>query len=111
MKKQKKQRKQKNPSLLRQIIEIHYEQAKRRKAVRQLEKAEWSLDFLSLVIRKAALEMKRDLSIELITAGGHRMILSSLKFAGDKYVADDDIFNKLDDTAAVERFIAEHSVR
>lgn len=107
----KKEKKRKTPSLLRQVIEIHYEQAKRRKAVRQLEKADWSLDFLSLVVRKAALELKRDISIELITAGGHRMILSSLKFAGEKYVADDDIFNKLDDTAAVEKFIAEHSVR
>lgn len=107
----KKEKRKKTTSLLRQVIEIHYEQAKRRRAVRQLEKAEWSLDFLSLAVRKAALELKHDISIELVTAGGHRMILSSLKFAGEKYVADDDIFNKLDDTAAVEKFIAEHSVR
>lgn len=43
-------KKNKQPSLFRQMISIHYEQAKRRKALRQLVKAEWSMEFLMQVL-------------------------------------------------------------
>lgn len=98
----------KEPGLLRQIIAIHYEQAKRRKALRQLAKAEWSLDFLTEVIRHAADVMKKDIVIELETKSGHRMTLSSVKNRSNDLNADNDIFNHLDDKAAVQRFIAAH---
>lgn len=101
----------KEPGLLRQIITIHYEQALRRKALRQLARTEWSMDFLTEVIRHAAKELNRDIVIELETKGGHKMRLSSVQARSDKLNADDDIFNRLDDQAAVERFIREHSRR
>ena len=46
-------KREKEPSLLRKLIEIHYEQAKRRKALRLLEKQSWSIDFLSMLLVKA----------------------------------------------------------
>ena len=98
-------KKDKEPSLIRQIITIHYEQALRRKAVRQLSKVDWSLDFLCEVLRKSSEMMKKDIVIELETKGGHKMKLSSVKDISNKLNADNDIFNHLDDEAAVQRFI------
>ena len=106
-----KTKKNKQPWLLRQVIAIHYEQAKRRKALRQLAKAEWSLEFLTEVLRHSAKVMGKDVVIELETKAGHKMRLSSVKDKSLKLAADDDIFNKLDDDAAVDAFIREHSVR
>ena len=103
--------KSKEPSLFRQLITIHYEQAKRRKAIRQLAKVDWSLEFLTEVIRHAAVVMNKDIVIELETKGGHKMRLSSVKDHSNKLNADDDIFMHLDDEAAVQRFIRENSRR
>lgn len=101
----------KEPGLLRQIIEIHYEQAKRRRALRQLAKTEWSLEFLTEVIRHSAEVMHKDIVIELETKAGHKMRLSSVKNRSNDLNADNDIFNHLDDEAAVQKFIQENSVR
>jgi len=98
----------KEPSLLRQIITIHYEQAQRRKAIRQLAKAEWSLEFLCEVLRKSSEMLKKDIVIELETKAGHKMKLSSVKDVSNQLNADSDIFNRLDDEAAIQRFIREH---
>lgn len=99
------------PSLLRQIVAIHYEQAKRRKAVRELAKAEWSLEFLTEVVCTAAEKLHKDVYIELETKGGHKMTLSSVKGRNQMLNTDDDIFNKLDDQAAVDKFIRDNSSR
>ena len=55
--------KNKEPGLLRQIIAIHYEQAKRRKALRTLAKAEWTWEFLESVVTHAADMQKKDIEI------------------------------------------------
>lgn len=101
----------KEPGLIRQIIAIHYEQAKRRKAVRQLAKVEWSMEFLSTVIQHAAKQLNKDIEITLETKAGHKMTLSSIKNRSDLLNTDEDIFNKLDDDAAVQQFIREHTRR
>lgn len=101
----------KEPSLIKKIIDIQWEQAKRRKALRQLAKAEWSLDFLTEVIRHASDVLNKDVTITLETKAGHKMTLSSVKNRSNDLNADDDIFNHLDDQAAVERFIRENSRR
>lgn len=103
--------KNREPSLLRQIITIHYEQALRRKALRQLAKVDWSLEFLTEVLRHSAEVMKKDIVIELTTKAGHKMTLSSIKNRSNELNADNDIFNHLDDEAVVQSFIREHSPR
>ena len=97
--------KSREPSFLRQIIAIHYEQAKRRKAIRQLAKAEWSFEFLCEVVRKSAQMLKKDIVIEVETESGRKIRISSIKDYSESLNADGDIFNKLDDEAAVQRFI------
>jgi len=105
----------KKPSLLRQIVEIHYEQAKRRKALRTLAKVDWSLELLSEVVRIAAKEFQRGIEIAIDTKDPNGRVntirISSIKDAMDQVNTDDDIFNHLDDNVAVDRFITEHSRR
>lgn len=103
--------KHKEPGLLRQIIAIHYEQARRRKALRILEKQEWSIDFLSAMLLKAYKMSGQPLQMEIVSKGGQRLLLSTLKAETRVQDADTSIFNKLDDQAAVEQFIREHSAR
>lgn len=101
--------KNKEPSLLRQIIEIHYEQAKRRKALRQLAKAEWTWEFLESVITHAADLQKKDIEIVIECRDDKKIRISSVKNRNTGLREDYDIFNHLDDQAAVDRFIREHA--
>lgn len=101
----------KEPGLLRQLIAIHFEQAKRRKALRQLAKAEWSMEFLSSVIVHAAEMLHKDIEIMIESKSGHKMYISSIKSRDNSIKADDDIFNRLDDEAAVQQFIRDHTRR
>ena len=101
----------KEPSLFKKLIDIHYEQAKRRKAIREAERAEWTIEYLSEVIRLAALQLNKGVEIELETKAGHKMTLKSTFNLNNTLSADNDIFNHLDDNAAIERFIRKHSPR
>ena len=103
--------KSKEPGLLRQIIAIHYEQAKRRKALRALAKAEWTWEFLESVVTHAADVQKKDIEIVIERKNGDRIIISSVKNRNTNLKEDFDIFNHLDDQAAVDRFIRENARR
>lgn len=107
----KKPRKDKEPSLLRQIIAIKYEQAKRRKALRILNKQEWSVEFMEYLCEHAARTLNRDIIITVTSPAGHKLEIKSTAEHAASLMADDDIFNKLDDEAAVAEFIREHSRR
>lgn len=99
--------KDKEPGLLRQLIAIHYEQAKRRKALRILNKQEWSVEFLEYLIIHAAKDLKQNIVITVTSPAGHKLDIKSVS-AQTKLDTDYDIFNHLDDQAAVEQFIREH---
>lgn len=102
----------KEPSLLRQIIAIHYEQARRRKALRLLEKQHWSVDFLSTLLLKAARMMGTSLELTIVSPDNVRMIITAKDLKTDDGRIDDtNIFNHLDDETAVNDFIAKHSTR
>lgn len=103
--------KNKEPSLFRQIIEIHYEQAKRRRALRTLAKAEWTWEFLESVITHAADAKKQDIEIVIERQNGDKISISSVKSRNTSLKEDYDIFNHLDDQAAVDRFIRENARR
>lgn len=101
--------KNKEPGLLRQIIAIHYEQAKRRKALRTLAKAEWTWEFLESIVTHAADMQKKDIEIVIERKNGDKIIISSVKNRNTNLKEDFDIFNHLDDQAAVDRFIRENA--
>lgn len=102
----------KEPSLLRQIIAIHYEQARRRKALRLLEKQHWSVDFLSTLLLKSAKMLGTSLELTIVSPDNVRMIITAKDLkTDDGRIDDSDIFNHLDDASAVNDFITKHSTR
>lgn len=103
--------KNKEPGLLRQIVAIHYEQAKRRRALRTLAKVEWTWEFLESVVTHAADVQNRDIEITVECKNGNKISISSVKSRNTSLKEDFDIFNHLDDQAAVDRFIRENARR
>lgn len=101
----------KEPGLLRQIIAIKFEQAKRHKAVRILSKQEWSIEFMEYLVEHAAKVLNKDIEIEIESPHGHKLRVKSIANHAVNLMSDDDIFNKLDDDAAVAEFIREHGRR
>lgn len=96
--------------LLRTIIEIHKEQALRHKALRLLAKQQWSVEFLSALVAEAARQLEKNVVITVENVDGHKIHISSTTDSG-KLNYSDSIFDKLDDEAAIDSFIAKHSTR
>lgn len=104
--------KNKEPSLFRQIIAIHYEQARRRKALRLLEKQHWSVDFLSTLLLKSAKMLGTSLQLTIVSPDDVKLVITAKDLkTDDGRIDDSDIFNHLDDESAVNDFIAKHSTR
>lgn len=113
MKKNKRYRVQKEPSLFKKIINIHFEQVKRQKAIRQLQKQSWSFDFLALLLVKASQITGQNLSLMITDKDGVSFTLTYDKAQQADSVKqfDDSIFNHLDDDIAVTDFITKNSRR
>lgn len=105
-------KKSKEPSLLRQIVSIHFEQMKRRKALKLLSQQSWSVDFLSVLLMKAAKLQGNGVQLIITNKDGVSMTLKpDATTAATAATLDDSIFNHLDDDAAINRFIRENSRR
>ena len=108
----KKQEVYKEPSLLYKIITIHYEQARRRKALRLLQKQNWSVDFLSTLLLKSARMYGSPLELTITSPNGTSMRITAKDLNEDDGKVDDtDIFNHLDDEASINDFVSRHSKR
>lgn len=102
-------KKEKEPSLIRKLINIHYEQAKRRRALRILAKQTWSIDFLSELLIRAAKLLDDNIQLSIMNKDGTKLTLThSQAIKSDRLLDDTDIFNHLDDDAAVDDFISKH---
>lgn len=110
-KRQKKEKLKKEPSLLRQIVAIHYEQARRAKALRVLKKQSWSVDFLSTLLLKSAKMLGSPLELTIMSPEGIVMKITARDMQDDGRIDDTDIFNHLDDQAAVNDFIYKHRTK
>lgn len=105
----KKHRRHKEPSVLMKVVEVLYEDAKRRKALRLLERQAWSLDFLSMALVKAGRHLDEGLVMVITDRNGVRM---ELRYEDVKdRVTEDNVFMHLDDDSFVERFIAANARR
>lgn len=113
MKNKKKIKKDKEPSLFRKIVEIHFEQARRQKVIRQLQKQSWSFDFLALLLVKASQVSGQNLSLSITDREGvtYTLAYDKAKQADSVRQLDDTIFDHLDDDTAVANFIAKNSRR
>ena len=109
-KKNKKRYKVPETNLLRQFLTIHYEQAKRHRALRLLSKQVWSVEFLEHLVEHASRLNGREVSIMIEDTEGRKLTIKSTG-KGNPYEYDDSIFNHLDDKQAVDAFIAQNSRR
>lgn len=98
----------KDPSLLRKVVEVYYERALQRKALRILSKQRWSLEFLEYLVKHAAFS-NNEVEIEITDIEGRKIkISSSVKKSSYN---ESDILNRLDDPIAVQNFISKNGRR
>jgi len=102
-------KKDKEPSLLRKLIDIYFEQAKRRKAVRLLERQSWSFDFLAAIVSRASKLAGKSISISVTNKDGTTLTIVGSPDREVQY--EDSIFDHLDDDTALQHFIAKNSTR
>lgn len=107
-KRTKKVKKVKEPSMLRKIIAVYYEQHLAKKAERYLTKQVWSIDFLTKLLQRAANASKMEMQMTITDKQGVTLNVQALPVSS-KQVVDDDIFNHLDDDLAVDAFINKHT--
>lgn len=105
----KRRKKFKEPSVLRKMVEVLWEDMQRRKSLRLLERQAWSLDFLSMALVKAGRHLDDGLVMVITDRNGVKM---ELRYEDVKDRADEDnVFMHLDDDSFVERFIRENARR
>lgn len=96
--------------LIRKIIEIEYERYKMHKAMRILQKQEWSVEFLAMLMRKAVDSGMTSSGVVLEIK--HKDTVLNLRIENVmKTTVEESIFDKLDNEAAVNDFIAKNSTR
>lgn len=105
----KRAKRKKEPSVLRKMVDILWEDAKRRRALRLLERQSWGLDFLSAALARAGRGLGEGLVMVITDRNGVRMELR-YEDARERAV-EDSVFMRLDDDAFVERFIRENARR
>lgn len=113
--KQKKQRipTNKEPSLLRKLITIYYEQAIRRRTIRKLQNQSWSFDYLALLVVKASKFANSALSLTLTDKDGKSFTITCNDAMNSDVVNnyDDSILDHLDSDVAIDDFIRRNSRR
>jgi hypothetical protein len=82
------------------------ERCKIHKAMRLLSKQEWSVEFLTSLVIKAARVSKQPTELEIVSCNGQRIIIRSTDRPSSK-LPDDNIFDHLDDEAKMQAFMRE----
>lgn len=103
----------KRKSLLRQILEAYVEQARYRKALRMLSRQAWSVEFLSYLLTKAGKALNDDVTLVIEDKDKRKLYITYKNAVANVDAAglNDDIFNHLDDSVAVDAFIRANSTR
>lgn len=101
-----KKKKIKEPSFIHQAWELFTERYRTRKALRLLSKQEWSVEFLTALLVRAANMAHRQLEMT-ITNNSTVVKVNTIDTPMSGTYRDDSIFNHLDDTLRVNQFINE----
>ena len=105
-----KKKKFRDKSLFQKIVDIHHEEAMKKRAMRALAKQEWSIEFLCWLCAKAARLTGSPVEITVESPAGQKALIKSQDLRKD-LAYEDSILDRLDDTAAVEAYIAKHATR
>jgi Uri superfamily endonuclease len=76
------------------------------RALRLLSKQEWSIEFLTALVIRAARISRQNMELEIVSPLGQRIIVRSSDLAPAS-LQDDNIFNHLDDEIKLAAFIRE----
>ena len=101
----KKQKGYKPPSFLRQLIDLHIERQKTRKALRILSQQEWSVDFLTAMLIRSANLAHRPLEMTIYSKNGTAIKINTIDTPTSSVFTDDSIFNHLDNELKMKQFI------
>lgn len=96
----------KQPSFFKQAWDIYYERTKTRKALRLLQKQEWSVDFLTALLIRASNMTNKPLEM-IITNNNMTIRINTIDSSMNATYRDDNIFNHLDDELKIKQFIDE----
>lgn len=91
--------------MIKKIIDIYYERAQTRKALRLLNKQTWSVEFLTALLSKAAKINGKHLEMEIVSKDGVRLLVRTTDALVENN--DDNIFNHLDDDIKINQFMNE----
>jgi hydroxymethylpyrimidine pyrophosphatase-like HAD family hydrolase len=102
-----KTKKSKYPGLgtfLKEAWGLMIERGKIHKALRLMNKQEWSVEFLTALLHRAARMYSTSLEMEIVSPNGARIVVRSGEPNNTQY-KDDDILQHLDDEVKVNQFI------
>lgn len=86
--------------------ELHKEQLDTRRALRNLNKLEWSVEFLESMMHRAAKRYGSQLEMEIVSPNGAKIIMRTTDKKEPQY-KEETIFDHLDDDRRIQRFMQE----
>jgi hypothetical protein len=88
---------------IRDLWLILVERCKVHRALRIMNKQEWSIEFLTALLQRASKVAKEDLEIVIMSPNGAQMIVRTTEQLNA--LRDDSIFNHLDDEVKMKAFM------
>lgn len=86
------------------LWDLWIERTKTKKALRILVQQEWSVEFLTAMLYRAARLYQQPLEMTIESKNGTKLIVRTTDVNATPF-KDDDIFNNLDDELKVQQFI------
>lgn len=91
-------------TIIKQVWDVWVEQSRARKALRILNKQEWSVEFLTSLLVSAANKTGKQYEMSITSPNGAHIVVTTINKAQSNKV-DDTIFNHLDDDLRIKQFI------
>ena len=89
---------------IKQAWALSIERSNTRKALRTLNKQQWSVEFLTAMLVRASNVVKQPLEMTIIGPGGVAIRINTIDNIETPY-RDDNIFNHLDDEVRMRQFM------
>jgi hypothetical protein len=94
-------------SFLKEAWALYKERVLTRRALRLLNKQEWSVEFLTAMLYKAAKAYGQSLEMTITGPGGVNMTIRTADKENPTRFKDESILERLDDELAVQQFISQ----
>ncbi len=92
-------------SLIRDIVAVYKQNADTKKALRLLNKQEWSIEFLTSLLVRASKIRGQELEMTISDKSGRTVTVSTVDKNETADNIETDIFNHIDDDIKIQQFI------